>query len=87
MFAEIMRYVSPGATMVGLGGYWSYYSMWILRESAGTRAVVVEPVSAHVEIGRMNARLNSCAPTFVQAFVGRYSVPSRPFRTELSGEI
>ena len=28
VFAEIMKHLSDDATMIELGGFWSYYSIW-----------------------------------------------------------
>jgi FkbM family methyltransferase len=86
VFAQIMTHLQNDATMIELGGFWNYYSIWFLSETGGTRrAVVVEPDPAHIEVGRINARLNRCEPQFVQAFVGRQSAPPSPFNTEESG--
>jgi FkbM family methyltransferase len=88
VFAEMMRHLPQDGTMIELGGFWSYYSIWFLHKSGGGRhAIVVEPDPAHIEIGRTNARLNGCEPKFVQAFAGRQSGPSSLFTTEQSGEV
>jgi FkbM family methyltransferase len=86
-FAEIMKHLADDATMIELGGYWSYYSIWFLTRGPGRRAIVVEPDPAHLEVGRTNVRLNACEPQFVQAFVGRRSAPPSKFKTVDSGEI
>jgi FkbM family methyltransferase len=85
-FAEIMKHLSDHATMIELGGFWSYYSIWFLSEGAGRRAIV-EPDPAHIEVGRTNARLSACKPEFVQAFAGRHSAPPSLLATEVSGEV
>jgi len=87
VFAEIMKHLTDGATMVELGGYWSYYSIWFLTEGRGRRAIVVEPDVAHMDVGRANARLNACNPQFVGAFAGGHSSPPLLFNTEKSGEV
>jgi FkbM family methyltransferase len=86
-FAEVMRHLPDDATMIELGAYWSYYSIWFLTRGRGRRAIVVEPDPAHLEVGRTNARLNACEPQFVQAFVGRRAAPPSKFKTEESGEV
>jgi FkbM family methyltransferase len=86
-FAEILKHLADDTTMIELGGFWSYYSIWFLTQGLDRRAIVVEPDPAHIEIGRINARLNACAPQFVQAFAGRHSLPPSPFKTEDSGEV
>jgi FkbM family methyltransferase len=87
VFAEIVKHISDDATMIELGGFWSYYSIWFLAGGRGRRAIVVEPDVAHLEVGRTNARLNGCEPEFVHAFAGRNSAPPSSFDTEESGAI
>jgi FkbM family methyltransferase len=56
-------------TVVELGSFWAYYSIWALRARGG-RAVLVEPDPANLEVGRVNLRLNDLEATCVQALVG-----------------
>jgi FkbM family methyltransferase len=87
-FHEVLRHVPAAATMIELGGFWSYYSLWFLRQHAGTRrAVVVEPDPHHIAIGRTNARLNECEIEFVQASVGGEGIRECIFQAETAGEI
>jgi FkbM family methyltransferase len=85
LFAELVRHLRPDATMIELGGFWSFYTVWFLSEGPRRRSFVVEPDPRHLEVGRANARLNGCAPTFIQAFVGAQAAPPAPFLTESSG--
>ncbi|MEJ0018698.1 MAG: FkbM family methyltransferase [Acetobacteraceae bacterium] len=87
LFAEMLRHVGDDATMVELGGFWSFYSIWFLTQGTRRRAFVVEADPAHVEVGRTNGRLNACDPVFVQATVGGRSAPPAPFATEESGVV
>jgi FkbM family methyltransferase len=86
-FAEVLRHLGDAATMIELGGFWSYYSLWFLAKGRNRRAVVLEPDPAHIELGRINARLNGCQPEFVQAFAARHTAPPSPFATEDSGHL
>jgi hypothetical protein len=65
----------------------SFYSIWFLSQSKARRSLVVEPDPAHLDIGRINARLNCCNPEFIQAFVALNPTPPAPFQTETSGNI
>ena len=87
VFARIMQHLPHTGTMIELGGFWSYYSIWFLTSGEKRRAIVVEPDPAHIEVGRINGRLNMCEPQFVQACVGRQSAPPSLFSTERSGEV
>jgi FkbM family methyltransferase len=85
LFAEVLKYMAADATMFELGGFWSFYTIWFLSESRRRSGFVVEPDPAHIEIGRINAKLNDCEPVFIPAFVGRSSAPPSAFNTEASG--
>ncbi|BBE73900.1 FkbM family methyltransferase [Oharaeibacter diazotrophicus] len=87
VFAEVVDRLPSDATMIELGGYWSYYSLWFLRGAPARRAVVVEPDPLHLSIGRTNAGLNNLAPTFLQAAVAATSGPPAPFGTQRSGVV
>ena len=73
------------ATMLELGAFWAYYSLWFLHRMPGGRAFLVEPDPAYLEIGRRNIELNDFEATFLQAAVGRESTPPRPFECESDG--
>jgi len=87
LFAEVLRYLGSDATMIELGGFWSFYSVWFLSQEPRRRSFVVEPDPHHLEVGQANARLNGCAPMFIQAFVGAQAGSSAPFETAVSGVI
>jgi FkbM family methyltransferase len=87
LFAEIMRHVGANATMIELGGFWSFYSIWFLSESRRRRAFIVEPDPKHLETGRANARLNDCEAVFIPAVAGGTAAPPAPFATEESGTV
>ena len=77
------------ATMIELGSFWSYYSLWFLKENpAQRRAICVEADPAHLEIGRRNARLNNLSPDFMHGFAGE-TASTHPvaFPTEKSGTL
>ena len=82
LFAELLRHLRSDATMIELGGFWSFYSIWFLSQHPLRRSFVVEPDPRHLDVGRANARLNDCTPVFIQAFVGGHTAPPAPFLTE-----
>ena len=87
LFTEVLRHLSGDATMIELGGFWSFYSVWFLSRDRRRRSLVVEADPGHLEVGRTTARLNGCAPVFVHAYVGAEAAPPAPFQTEASGVI
>ena len=87
LFAEVLRHMSGNATMLELGGFWSFYSIWFLAQDQRHRSFVVEADPAHIEIGRINAQLNDCHPVFTHAVAAAAAAPPAPFATEASGTI
>jgi FkbM family methyltransferase len=87
VFHEVMSRLPTRATMIELGGFWAFYSLWFLSSGKHRRSVVVEPDPKHLSVGQTNARLNGLTPSFVHACVG--GTPSGPmaFKAEESGEV
>lgn len=62
---------TPEPTMVELGSFWAYYSLWAKRAIPTTRLILVEPDGANLEVGRQNLELNGVeASAIVHAAVG-----------------
>ena len=88
VFHEVLKHVPPRATMLELGGFWSYYSLWFKSQHGDTRrSYVVEPDPGNIGVGRSNAALNGYEITFVQGCVGADDKVATNFKTESSGEI
>jgi len=87
-FAAVARRIAetePAPVMVELGSYWAYYSLWMSELAPATRCVCVEPVPAHLEVGRANLRLNGRGATFVHAAVGERHGGTIRLRAESDG--
>ena len=87
IFHEVVSRLPPGGTMLELGGYWAFYSIWFLRASAGRRAMLIEPDPAHIAIGEANLALNGVQAPFRQGFVGGVPGSVVAFDTEDSGRL
>lgn len=85
VFHEIMKHMPESPTMIELGAFWSYYSLWCLQVRPAARVIGVEPDPHHLDIGKQNARLNGREIDFVNALAGGETLPPRPFQTEKSG--
>lgn len=63
---------TPEPTMVELGSFWAYYSLWAKHTIPTTRLILVEPDPANLEVGRRNLELNGLeASATLHAAVGR----------------
>lgn len=58
VFAEVLKRIGPGGTMMELGSWWSYYSIWFVKSIKNGRAICAEPDTRNLELGKENARLN-----------------------------
>ena len=73
VFHEVMKRISPGSTMMELGCFWSYYSLWFNHSVEGARLLLLEPVVENLEAGERNFSLNGVTGTFVRALAGAKS--------------
>lgn len=85
VFHEIVTRLPADATMIELGGWWAFYTLWFLQLCPARRAWVIEPDPRHRAVGEANARRNGLAPVFIAGFAGAAAAPPMPFATE-SGE-
>ncbi len=68
---ERLATTSPNRpTMIELGCFWAYYSLWFLVRHPSGRAVAVEPDPDHLDVGRRNADLNGLPVEFAQFAAG-----------------
>lgn len=73
VFREVLRYIKPGASMLELGAWWGFYSMWFHSEIPNSSIYMIEPESSNLEFGKRNLTLNNMGATFYQAYIGSES--------------
>lgn len=70
VFQEVLEFVPAGGSMLELGAYWGFYSLWFSRKIQGASCWLVEPNARALEWGRENFALNGLAARFVHGYVG-----------------
>lgn len=85
VFHEILKLLGPQSTMIELGCFWSYYSLWFLKDFPERRALGIEPDPAHVRIGLRNAELNGLQFEIRQGYIAPKPEHETGFQTEASG--
>ena len=70
VFMDVLATLPAGATMVELGAYWAFYSLWFQQVVPGARSILVEPELSHLNYGRKHFQINGRTGTFVHALVG-----------------
>ncbi len=73
IFQEVLKSIDPQGkkTMLELGAYWSFYSMWFQKVFSNTNCYLVEPDRRNLFYGKHNLRLNQAKGTFVHAGIGK----------------
>jgi hypothetical protein len=69
-FAEVLARMPSGATMLELGAYWGFYSLWFARSVKGAKCFLVEPDYACLQSGKGNFARAGQPAQFTQAYVG-----------------
>lgn len=69
-FAQVVAQLPKGATMLELGSYWSFYSMWFQQCIEGGHSFMVEPSQEHLQWGQKNFAANGMTGDFTNAMVG-----------------
>jgi len=82
VFQEVLKVMPPGATMLELGSYWAFYSMWFQKTVPDARCFMVEPEEAGLKSGKENFEINGLQGDFTRAFIGNeYRENSPPILT------
>ena len=73
VFQEILKEIGPSSTMIELGSFWSFYSMWFNKEVEDAKNYLVEPSKFNIRSGINNFKLNGMIGDFTNAFVSDVS--------------
>jgi hypothetical protein len=71
LFGDLLPQLPPGSTMLELGSFWAFYSLWFHARVPNARNYMVEPVLKNLGYGKTNFEINGFTlnATFVHAFV------------------
>ena len=70
VFQEVLKHIPANGTMLELGAFWSFYSMWFQSVVSGASNFMVEPDDFNLTSGVNNFKLNNFKGDFTNAFVG-----------------
>lgn len=70
VFQDVLQTLPAGATMLELGAYWAFYSLWFQGVVPDARSYLVEPELSHINYGKKNFRINKRKGVFTHALVG-----------------
>lgn len=87
VFHEVLKCIDAGSTMVELGSFWGYYSLWFRKAISDARLYLIEPDPNNLLIGRYNFILNSAKGNFYQYSIGKEPLSPAPFYCESDGKM
>ncbi len=70
LFQQVLKSLDNQPTMLELGSYWAFYSIWFKTANPDSLAVMVEPDRSRMAFGEKNFALNALSGVFLQAYVG-----------------
>jgi Methyltransferase FkbM domain len=71
VFMEVLKYIPENATMIELGSYWAFYSMWFAKNIKNPHCFMIEPEEKCLNCGKENFKLNNLTGTFIQGKCGK----------------
>ncbi len=69
-FYEVLKYIPENATMIELGSFWAYYSLWFAFSIKGAKNYLIEPDLKRLEVGKKNFALNNKFGVFKRGYIG-----------------
>ena len=73
IFQAVLPHIESGSTMIEMGAFWSFYSMWFNKMVSGAQNYMLEPDGFNLESGRLNFRLNGMLGEFRHCGIGEQS--------------
>jgi len=79
VFHEILKKIPDNGTMIELGSFWAYYSMWFNSQISNAKNYMVEPM--FIDEGMKNFKINNMTgEKFIQGCVGSKYIENLEFR-------
>ena len=72
MFQEVLSDIPSNATMIELGSYWSFYTIWFNKKIKNAKNYCIEPHYPDMKIGIDNCKLNDVKADFTQGIIGNH---------------
>jgi hypothetical protein len=73
LFRDVIVQLPAESSMIELGSYWAYYSLWFQQVIPDAFNLMVEPKLSHLNYGKRHFKLNDFKGEFLQAGVGKES--------------
>lgn len=72
MFNEVLKFIPENGTMIELGSFWAFYTIWFNKTIKNAKNYCIEPGSTELEVGIKNCRLNNITNVdFTQGYISK----------------
>lgn len=82
MFQEVLLDIQDNATMIELGSYWCFYSIWFNKRIKNAKNYCIEPKSNNIKVGIRNCNLNNVKVDLTQGLIGDGNIKISDFVRE-----
>lgn len=73
IFQQVLPFIQEGGTMMELGSYWAFYSLWFASAVKNARCIMIEPDPHKMNFGKLNFKLNAFKGVFRLGFIDGYT--------------
>lgn len=73
VFQQLLPFIREGGTMMELGSYWAFYSLWFASAVRKARCIMIEPDPHKMNFGKLNFKLNALSGEFRLGFIDGYT--------------
>jgi hypothetical protein len=81
VFQEVLKEIQDNGSMMELGSYWAFYSIWFASKVPGAKCYMVEPDPHKMNSGKLNFKLNRLSGTFISGFIDQYDQANKSIPT------
>jgi hypothetical protein len=81
-FEKVLKNIREDSVMLELGSYWSFYSIWFLKEKQKGKSYCIECDEQFLQQGINNFKLNNVVGNFTKGFVGNSGINLSNFISE-----
>jgi hypothetical protein len=75
MFELILNDIPENGTMIELGSYWAFYTIWFNKVVKNAKNYCIEPELANLNLGKQNCLLNDINHVdFTQGYIGKNQI-------------
>lgn len=69
IFQQVLPFIREGGTMMELGSYWAFYSLWFASKVKNAKCIMIEPDPHKMNFGKLNFKLNDLKGKFRLGFI------------------